>query len=130
MGPSARSSGGSRSTKPGPEMERGKQRQDAGNARGDRRDGPQNQISKLVATAADKRILFFERDQMSLGENQIYDEIAKLAPDFPDLRRVDEIWFVNTSLHQSEGWVYFRARRCPRHGGADFIPERCSEKPA
>lgn len=64
-------------------------------------------IPKLVTTAADKRILFFERDQISLGENQIYDEIVKLAPAFPDLRRVDEIWFVNTSLHQSEGWVYF-----------------------
>ena len=42
--------------------------------------------------------LLFEGDQMSPGENQIYDEIVKLAPAFPDLQRVDEIWFVNTSI--------------------------------
>jgi hypothetical protein len=64
-------------------------------------------IPKLVATAADKRILLLERDQISLGDNEIYRQIAKLAGSFPDLARIDEIWFANTSILASENWTYF-----------------------
>ncbi len=64
-------------------------------------------IPKLVGTQADKRILLFERDQMAPGDNQIYDEVVELAPAFPDLEKIDEIWFVNTSIYQTEGWAYF-----------------------
>jgi hypothetical protein len=64
-------------------------------------------LPKLVGTPADKRVLLFERDQMAPGDNQIYEEVVKLAPAFPDLARIDEIWFVNSSIYQSEGWAYF-----------------------
>ena len=64
-------------------------------------------IPKLIKTPADKRILLFERDQMAPGDNQIYDEVVKLAPGFRDLEKIDEIWFVNTSIYQTEGWAYF-----------------------
>ena len=64
-------------------------------------------IPKLAGTPADKRILLLERDQMALADSEIYREIVRLAPKFPDLAKIDEIWFVNTSILSSEGWAYF-----------------------
>src|SRR6266487_41162 len=64
-------------------------------------------VPKLIGTPADKRILLLERDQIGLGDGQVYREVVKLAPQFPDLARVDEIWIANTSILASEGWVYF-----------------------
>ena len=64
-------------------------------------------LPKLVRTPADKRVLLFERDQMAPGDNKIYEEVVKLAPAFPDLTKIDEIWFVNSSIYESEGWAYF-----------------------
>lgn len=64
-------------------------------------------IPKLVKTVADRRILLLEREQIGLGDGQVYSEIVKLAPQFPDLARIDEIWFANTSILASERWVYF-----------------------
>jgi hypothetical protein len=60
---------------------------------------------KLVAAAADKRILLLERDQIALGDSEIYRQIVKLAPAFLDLARVDEIWIANTSILASEHWA-------------------------
>lgn len=64
-------------------------------------------IPKLVKTAADKRRLLLERDQISLGEHEVYEELVRLAPKFPDLAKIDEIWQANTSILASDGWVYF-----------------------
>jgi hypothetical protein len=64
-------------------------------------------IPKLVATAADKRILLLERDQIALGDNEIYRQIVKLASAFPDLARIDEIWIANTAILASEHWASF-----------------------
>jgi len=64
-------------------------------------------IPKLVATIADKRILLLERDQIALGDHEIYGQIVKLAPAFPDLGRVDEVWIANTSIIASEHWASF-----------------------
>ena len=54
---------------------------------------------------ADKRILLLERDQTGLGDGQIYREVVRLAPKFPDLAKIDEIWLANTSILVSEGWA-------------------------
>jgi hypothetical protein len=64
-------------------------------------------IPKLVATAADKRILLLERDQIALGDNEIYRQIVKLGSAFPDLARINEIWIANTSILASEHWASF-----------------------
>ena len=64
-------------------------------------------IPKLVATAADKRILLLERDQIALGDHEIYRQIVKLSGAFPDLARIDEIWIANTSILASEHWASF-----------------------
>lgn len=62
-------------------------------------------LPKLVRTPANKRILLFERDQICLGDIEILTEIEKRRESFPDLSKVDEIWFANTAIYQSEGWV-------------------------
>ena len=64
-------------------------------------------IPKLVKTAADRRILLLEREQIGLGDSQVYCEVVKLAPKFPDIEKIDEIWLANTSILASEGWAYF-----------------------
>ncbi len=64
-------------------------------------------IPKLVKTAADKRILLLECEQIVLSDRQVYREVVRLAPKFPDLAKIDEIWFANTSNLASEGWAYF-----------------------
>ncbi len=64
-------------------------------------------IPKLVKTAAEKRILLLERDQICLGDGEVYREVVRLAPRFPDVARVDEIWQANTSILASDGWAYF-----------------------
>lgn len=67
----------------------------------------QTKIPKLVATATHKRILLLERDQIAFGNNEIYRQIVKHAPAFPDLARIDEIWIANTAGLASEQVTYF-----------------------
>ncbi|MCI0718095.1 MAG: hypothetical protein L0338_03820 [Acidobacteria bacterium] len=64
-------------------------------------------LPKLVKTAATKRILLFERDQMFPGDGEIYDEVAVRQATYPDLAKIDELWFANTSIYASEKWVSF-----------------------
>ena len=63
-------------------------------------------VSKLVRTQADKVILLLQREDITMGDTEILDLIEKFAPDYPDIAKVDEIWFANTSIRESEGWVY------------------------
>src|SRR5258708_20389560 len=67
-------------------------------------------IPKLVKTPADKRVLLLECEQMALTESAVYREVVKLAPRFPDIAKINEIWFANTSILASEGWAYFELR--------------------
>jgi len=67
-----------------------------------------DKLPKLVATTADKRVLLVERQHVSLGDTRILTEIERLAPEFPQLRDIDEVCIVDTSIWESENWVYFR----------------------
>ena len=79
---------------------------------------------KLARTNADRRILLLQREQLSMSETEILVEIEKPASHCPDLTSVDEVWMANTSIMESEGWVYFsRLHRGPTqimrfHNGA------------
>jgi hypothetical protein len=53
-------------------------------------------LTKLVNTAADKRILLLERQHMNLSPESILNAIENRRPSFPDLASVDEIWIVET----------------------------------
>jgi len=65
-------------------------------------------IAKLVRTPADKRILLLECEQMALAESNVYREVVKLAPRYPHIGKIDEIWFADTSGLASEGWAAFK----------------------
>jgi len=62
-------------------------------------------VPKLARTNVDKRILLLQREQMSMSETEILVEIEKLASRYPDLAKLEEVWMVNTSIMESEGWV-------------------------
>jgi hypothetical protein len=64
-------------------------------------------IAKLVKMPADKRILLLECEQMALAESNVYREVVKLAPGYPCIGKIDEIWFADTSGLASEGWAAF-----------------------
>jgi hypothetical protein len=71
-------------------------------------------VPKLARTNADRRILLLQREQMSMSETEILAGIEKLASRYPALARVDEVWMANTSIMDSEGWVYLsRLHRGP-----------------
>ena len=71
-------------------------------------------VPKLVRTQADKRILLFQREHISMGDTEILALIETVTPQYPELARVDEIWFANTSIMESKGWVYLsRLHRGP-----------------
>ena len=64
-------------------------------------------LPKLVRTEADKRILFLERDQFSLSESSILDEIEGRRQKFPDLEQVNEVWFAETVFFDTGNYVGF-----------------------
>jgi hypothetical protein len=64
-------------------------------------------LPKLVKTNSDRHILLLELQHISMGDNQIIEEIEALGPAFPELAKVDEIWLVNTSILESDGCAYF-----------------------
>ena len=71
-------------------------------------------LPKLAKTDATKRILLIERDQISLADSDIMGEIDRLSPKYQELKSIDEIWIVETSIQASDGDVYFR--RFDQHG--------------
>lgn len=64
-------------------------------------------VLKLVATAAAKRILIFEREDFNFFPEQILDEIERQRPAFPALSKVDEIWILETVGYEPGGHVQF-----------------------
>lgn len=66
-----------------------------------------NKLPKLINTPADRRILMLERQHMNLYPASILAEIQKRAAMFPDVAKVDEIWFVETMGYDTESILYF-----------------------
>ena len=56
-------------------------------------------LPKLANTPADVRILLLERNQMSLSEAQIWQEIRRRAAYFTLLSEIAEIWFAETVFY-------------------------------
>jgi hypothetical protein len=69
-------------------------------------------LPKLAAAVADKRILLLERQHMNLHPQSILDEIESRKGSFPELAKVDEIWFVETPFYGTPfGGTYLRFER-------------------
>lgn len=64
-------------------------------------------LKKLLKYSADKRILLLERDEFTLPETAILTEIGRLRPSFPDLNKIDEIWFAETVCFHASRTVEF-----------------------
>ncbi|HKW00003.1 MAG TPA: hypothetical protein VJN96_09260 [Vicinamibacterales bacterium] len=64
-----------------------------------------NKLPKLVATAASRRLLMFERDQWHVDHVSIATEIEEQRASFPQLSLVDEIWIAET--HENQFYVLF-----------------------
>ena len=64
-------------------------------------------LKKLVKQTVDERILLLERDEFTLPETAILREIERLRPSFPDLNKIDEIWFAETVFFHAWGSVEF-----------------------
>jgi hypothetical protein len=78
-------------------------------------------LPKLARTRADKRILFLERRHMNLYPKSMLDEVEKRKSTCPNLARVDEIWILETMLHERDS--YLRFERCENDtlvGSLDF----------
>jgi hypothetical protein len=64
-------------------------------------------LPKLVRTRADKRILFLERRHMNLYPKSMLDEVDKRKSTGLSLARVDEIWILETMLHERDSYLRF-----------------------
>lgn len=64
-------------------------------------------LKKLLKYSADKRILLLERNEFTLPETSILREIERLRPSFPDLSKIEEIWFAETVFFEAWGSVEF-----------------------
>ena len=64
-------------------------------------------LPKLVEAHADKRILLLERDQIHPAPEQVHAGLVKQRATFPDLAKIDEIWFVNTAFYDANKSVDF-----------------------
>lgn len=66
----------------------------------------QKKLQKLVETSADQHLLLLERDKFNFFPELIFAEIERQRPSFPLLKKVDEIWHVET-IFRHEGYIYF-----------------------
>jgi hypothetical protein len=64
-------------------------------------------LPKLVRAEADRRLLLLERDEFTLPEEAINNEIERRRSSFPELNKVHEIWFAETVFFESQGHVEF-----------------------
>jgi hypothetical protein len=71
-------------------------------------------LPKLVNTAADRHLLFLERDQFTFDPDLIFREIERQRPNFPYLERVDEIWHVETVGYAQADCLSFELRKDDR----------------
>lgn len=64
-------------------------------------------VPKLVHTQADVHILLLQREHISMSDTGLRNELEKLTLSYPDIAKVEEIWYANTSIFETEGWCYF-----------------------
>lgn len=60
------------------------------------RDSLADKVGKLASAAADKRILLFQKEWPVYSHYRLGSVIESVQSDFPELRKVDEIWLADT----------------------------------
>ena len=88
-----------------------------------------NKLPKLVRTRAEKRILFLERQHMTLHPKSMLDEVEKRESMFPDLAKVNEIWILETMFYERDSYLRFeRYEKGTLVGSLDFKGEKLLDK--
>ena len=65
-------------------------------------------VPKLVRTQADVHILLLQREHISMSDTELRNgALEELTLSYPDIANVEEIWYANTSIFETEGWCYF-----------------------
>jgi hypothetical protein len=71
----------------------------------------EKKIQKLVDAVADRRILLFQREWLAYSERDLDGALDALAPRFPGLGQVDEIWLVDSVFLKRHGYLEFQRVR-------------------
>ena len=86
-------------------------------------------LPKLMRTCADKRILFLERQHMTLRPKTILDEVENLKSAFPDLAKVDETWILETMFYERDSYLRFEHyEKGTLVGSLDFQGQKLRDK--
>jgi len=64
-------------------------------------------LPKMIAQNASRGILSLERADVAQGHSVIRSGIDDLSSEFPDLKRIDEIWLAVTTCWELEGAPFF-----------------------
>lgn len=68
----------------------------------------EQKLARLVAAAADQRMLLFEKSDALWTLAQLRQELEGASLEFPELNAVTEVWLADTVRWESEGSVEFR----------------------
>jgi hypothetical protein len=79
----------------------------------------ERKLPKLTRSQADVRVLLLEQEQSVDSPVSIREAVDALAPDFPNLSDVNEIWLAITSCWETEGILWFH-EVMPDLGGRRF----------
>ena len=66
-----------------------------------------DKLPKLCRTVADTRVLLLEKGTALRSPVETAFVIDRVAREFPLLKKVEEIWMVNTISCETEGWLFF-----------------------
>jgi hypothetical protein len=81
----------------------------------------EKKIHKLVDAGADRRILLFQREWLTYSERDLDGALDSLAPRFPSLGQVDEVWLADSVFVKRRGYIEFqRVRPAERSSSASF----------
>ena len=81
----------------------------------------ERKIGKLIKTKADRKILLFQREWLAYSDQDLCGVLDSLAPRFPGLAQVDEIWIVDSVFRKREGFLGFdRVRPAEWSSSASF----------
>jgi hypothetical protein len=66
-----------------------------------------DKLCKLLKEPADKRILLVENQTPAWAYRQIAEAIELVEPEFPELKKIEAIWLVDTIPWKTEGYVFY-----------------------
>lgn len=88
----------------------------------------EHKLPKLLAEPATRRILLFEKADIAIGLTNIRVALDSFSVDFPQLKKIDEVWLAITHCWESEDVLFFN-ELSPELGGRRWMMEKTSTFP-